>query len=375
MRSKLWILAVILPLFLNLTAVCTSAEMPEGYSDIVENLGEDVEKYLHEGIYSENSDEVGSAVTEMSKGEFWLRTAADIFEDELTYSIKLFSKLLAFVVLSAVFGAFGRSFSSEALSGAVRFCSTTAIFASVIHLESEHLMRVETFFDRLSGMMGAMIPVTGAIWAMGGNVGTASASTSALYVFMNVCQGVFAKSVLPVCCLFSALALCNSLSLEMGLDGLCGALKRTYTTFLGIIMTVLVASLASQTTLTSSADSMSARAAKLISANVIPVVGASVGDTLRTVATSVQYLKGVVGIGGIIFIALLLLPVLISLLLSRLAFLLSGGIADMLGCSTESKFLSELGGVYSIMIAVVSISSVMFIFALTIFSKTVVAVA
>jgi hypothetical protein len=88
----------------------------------------------------------------------------------------------------------------------------------------------------------------------------------------------------------------------------------------------------------------------------------------------VQYLKGIVGIWGIALVALLLLPVLISLVLTRLAFLLGSGVADMLGCDTEGRLLSELGGVYAIMVAVVSMSAVMFIFALTIFSKTVVAV-
>ena len=141
-----------------------------------------------------------------------------------------------------------------------------------------------------------------------------------------------------------------------------------------MIMTVLIASLSARTTLSAAADSTVARAARLVSVNIIPVVGGSVGDTLRTVATGVQYLKSVVGVFGIALVVLLLLPVLISLVMTRLAFLLSSGVADMLGCATEGRLLSELGGVYAIMIAVVSMSSVMFIFALTIFSKTVIAV-
>ena len=91
-------------------------------------------------------------------------------------------------------------------------------------------------------------------------------------------------------------------------------------------------------------------------------------------SNDVQYLKSVVGVWGIVLIALLTLPVLLSLVLTRLAFLLSSGVAEMLGCETEEKLLAELGGIYAFMVAVVSMSAVMFIFALTIFSKTVVAV-
>ena len=113
----------------------------------------------------------------------------------------------------------------------------------------------------------------------------------------------------------------------------------------------------------------------MVSSTVIPVVGGSVGETLRTVAAGVQYLKSVVGIGGILLVAFLLLPTLLSLIMTRFVFLLASGIAEILGCENEGKFLSELGNLYGCMIAVVSMSSVMFILALTIFVKSMVAIS
>ncbi|MBQ8849432.1 MAG: hypothetical protein IJ011_03750 [Clostridia bacterium] len=350
------------------------AELPEGFSELTDSLPEEVKEYLPDGIFSEDGEEVGEALSEMTDSKNIFAAVSDMLTDELTSSVVLFAKICGLLLISAVFGALGRSLSSDSLSGAVKFCATTAIFASIIHMQKEHIEAVGLFFDRLTALMTAMVPITGTVWAMGGNVSTASVGTSALYVFISACEGICAKSVVPVCCIFTALALCNTLSPEMGLRGLSGAMRKIYTFGLGMIMTVLIASLSAQTTLSAAADSTAARAARLVSANVIPVVGGSVGDTLRTVATGVQYLKSVVGIWGIVFIALLLLPTLLSLILTRLAFLLSSGVADMLGCESEGRLLSELGGVYAIMVAVVSMSSVMFIFALTIFSKTVVAI-
>ena len=372
---KLILCAVCLILLTSFFTLNVFCEMPDGYRDMIDGLGDEVEQYLPDGMHSSNTDDVGEAVEQMTGARFWMNTLYAIAENELKGAVLLFARLCGLVVIAAVFSALERSMTSGAMSGALRFCTTTAVFAAVIGIETEHLNRVSEFFGRLYALMGSMIPITSAVWAMGGNVSTATSSTSTLYIFLNVCEGICGKSVVPVCCLFSVFALCNSLSSEIGLSGLSGSLKKSYTTFLGIIMTVLVASLASSTVLTSAADSTSARAAKIISANVIPVVGASVGDTLRTVATSVQYLKGIIGIGGTIFIALMLLPLLVSLLLTRSAFLLAAGVARAVGCGAEGSFLSELGGVYSIMVAVVSMSSVMFIFALTIFSKTVVAIA
>ena len=365
---------VALPL-MSVTAFAASYTMPEGYGELTDEVTEWGKDKLPDGIYSESAEEVGNAVKEMSDGKFWLKEIMGEIKTRFSYGAKLFAKLCGLLILASIFGALSRSLSSESMAGAVRFCTTTAIFASIIYIQTEHFQKVELFFQRLVGIMSAMIPITGTVWAMGGNVSTATAGTSALYVFLNVCELVFAKSLVPVCCLFTALALCNTLSPEMGMRGLTGALKKTYGFFIALIMTVLTASLSAQTTLCAAADSTGARAARIVSSNVIPMVGASVGETLRTLATSVQHLKSVVGLGGVIFILLLFIPVLVELLLTRLVFLLSSGVAEMLGCETEGRFLSEIGGVYGILIAVVSMSSVMFIFALTIFSKTVVAIA
>jgi hypothetical protein len=120
---------------------------------------------------------------------------------------------------------------------------------------------------------------------------------------------------------------------------------------------------------------VAARTAKLVSSTVIPTVGGSVGETLRTVAASVQYLKSVVGIGGILLVLLLVLPTLLSLIAVRLVFLLAGGVAEMLGCEREARLLGELGSVFGCMLAVSAISGVMFILALTVFLKSTVALA
>ena len=354
-------------------SVC-ALELPEGFEGLADTLPEELLGYLPEGAFSEDGETSMEALVEMTEGKNAFAVIFDIARDELLSSVKLFAELCGLLVISSVFGALCRSFASDTLSGAVRFCVATVIFASIIGMQQEHIRAVKLFFERLTALMTAMVPITGTVWAMGGNLTTASVGTSALYVFITACEGLCAKSVVPVCCVFTALALCNTLSPEMGLRGLSGAFRKIYTFSLGLIMTVLIASLSAQTTLTAAADCTAARAARLVSANIIPVVGGSVGETLRTVATGVQFLKSVVGVWGIVFIFLLLLPVLVSLILTRLAFLLGSGVADMLGCDTEAKLLSELGGVYAIMVAVVSMSSVMFVFALTIFSKTMVAV-
>ena len=80
------------------------------------------------------------------------------------------------------------------------------------------------------------------------------------------------------------------------------------------------------------------------------------------------------GIGGIAFILILVLPIIVRLLLIRWVFVLAVAIAELIGCDSESKLLSELGSVYGVLIAVVSMCSVMFVLAITIFLRSSIAV-
>ena len=120
---------------------------------------------------------------------------------------------------------------------------------------------------------------------------------------------------------------------------------------------------------------MGAKAAKLFSSTFIPVVGGSVGETLRSVAGSVEYVKSVFGISVIVLIIFMIAPTLIAVLLTRGVFLVSGGVADMLGCEQESRLLGEMGNIYGCMTGALAMSSVMFILGFTVFVKSAVAVA
>jgi hypothetical protein len=62
-------------------------------------------------------------------------------------------------------------------------------------------------------------------------------------------------------------------------------------------------------------------------------------------------------------------------LLTRLVFLVTGGLADILGCTSEARLLENLGEVYGCMLAAISGVAITFILAFCIFTQTVVAVA
>jgi stage III sporulation protein AE len=290
-------------------------------------------------------------------------------------ALRLLATLCGLLLLVAVLGALKNSFGGAALSGAVDFLTSAAIFAAILSYQYRYLSEAQEMLTRLSSLMGAMIPIAGSVWAMGGNVTTAASGGAWFYVMLNVCQTVIAGSVIPVCAVIATLAICDSASEEVKVGRVLAAVKRIYNFLLGFLMTLLLALLSAQTTLCASADTVSARSARLMSGTLIPIVGGSVGETLRTLAGGVSYLKDLFGIAGVLMIAMLVLPQALAFLLKRFVFLILAGIADMLGCSVEARLLEGFGEVYGTALGALSVVSVSFVLGLCIFMRTVVAVA
>ncbi|MBQ8345404.1 MAG: hypothetical protein IJY42_03960 [Clostridia bacterium] len=373
-RRLVWSLFLFLLLgCFGLTASAAELSLPEEFEQAVETLPDGVADYLPDSFLTEEgvSEE---AMTQLTSPQYLLSVVTELLGISLGGAWKLMAAILAFLVLCSFLRETGSSLENRTLCETLRLCSVGGLFLLTVGTLVGHTSEIGLYFERLNAMMRAMIPVTGTVWAMGGNVSTAAAGTASLYSFLAVCESLCAKSLLPLIGISTSLLLCNLALPDMGTGSFLSAVKKIYTVGSGLVMTLLVASLATQTAVGTAADSTGAKAAKFVSATVIPVVGGSVGDTLRSVASSITYVKSVVGVSGILFVALLVLPVFLDLLVTRLLFLLGSGAADLLGCEREGKLLSEVGIVYGMMIAVVAMTAVMFIFSFVIFLQTAVAI-
>ena len=375
MKRAAYVLLLTLALFFAFLLEASAVSLEDKvWSDFAEALPKEALGELFEGAV-ESEEDFAASVEEMSSAGAVMGRILEILGLELGGALTLFCTLCALLVASAAFSSAGGAFLENTLGGAVRFCSSGAIFASVIYVQYGQFEDIELFFESLGELMRAMIPVGASLWAMGGNVVSASSGSATLYVMLGVGETLFRTTVTPVCGVMSALNLCDAMSDEMRTGRMLATVRKIYNFFLCSVMTVLVSCLAAQTAISASADSTAARTARLVSGSFIPVLGGSVGETLRTLASGVGYLKNVFGIGGILMIFSLLLPVCLSALLFRTVFLICGGFADMLGCTSEARLLDGLGEVWGTMLAVITSVSVMFVLALCIFMQSVVAVA
>ena len=375
-RRIIWLFFALIIFF---SPVCVSAEenieIPDAeWEGFVDSMPPEVEEYFDLDSFSEQKS-FSDSVEKMTEPSYIANAVLELMGVELEGSYKLLLLVAGILIISAVLSTVAGQSESAALKSVMRFCSLGALFCSVGYIFYSHFSRLEIFFERIAVFVNGMIPVTASIWALGGNVTTATAGSATLYCFLNVFEKLWAASAIPISALLIMLGFCDVLCTELKTGRIVGTVKKIYGFFLGLTMTVLLSSLAAQTTLTAAADSVTARTGRLVTNTVIPIVGGNLGEALRTVASSVVYLKGIFGVGGIIIIALLTLPMALSIILTRFVFSVCSAFADIIGCGDESKLLASFSDAYGSMLAVVVGVGMMFVLALCIFIKTVVAVA
>lgn len=342
------------------------------YRDLIDALPEEVLDQLPPDMLPDADGEtdferVAESLADMSSFSSLAAAVGRVLSVEWGTAWRMLSRVMGLLLLSAVAGALHRSFRAEALSRAISLGIGCAMFAAVLTTLYAQLQKVAQFLTGLNTLIQALMPLMAALHVMGGNVAVAAVQNSTLMLFLALIENVCNRTVMPMTGICLALTLTAVLSPSVSLKGLTGFVKNTYTKTLGFLMLLLGFVMSAQTALRAASDSLTARAAKFLVGNMIPVLGGAVGDSLRTVAAGVSFLKSTVGVGAMIVLFLMVLPVLISLLLTRLAFRLCLGAAELLGCESEGKLLGELIGIYGTLIAVVAMCTVLLIYVLTLF--------
>ena len=135
------------------------------------------------------------------------------------------------------------------------------------------------------------------------------------------------------------------------------------------IMTIFSFVLSFQTIIGNSADSISLRAFKFIAGST-PIIGGVVSEATGVVSSCLNTLKNSCVIYAVICFAALFLPIIIQLLLWRLAMFCGGMVADAFGSDKISKLVNSVGYSFGIVTSVTVNIFIMFVISLTVIMVT-----
>ncbi len=339
------------------------------YSDFFERLPTDIVDTIPDGDYGNDATDDAEALTSW---QFWIELLGVLVGNGLRSALPMLCAILGLLLIAALLHAVSSSLEDRT-AGLLELGSGCALATATVFLQLDILRGVVTYLSELTLLVNGMTPIVLTLYASGGNVASAGVNGVALTLFLNLCENLLKSSILPFagCCLcLSAVQACGA---GLGFSGLVGLIKKSYTTALTFLMTLFCFLLGAQNIIASGSDSLSLRAAKFIVGSSIPLVGGSVGESMKTLSTGISMLRRTFGVTGIVLIAILTLPMLLTLLLIRAVMNVGAAAADLLGAQREKRFLNELSGLYGCIAAVVTACSLMFVFVLILLANSVTA--
>ena len=336
--------------------------LPDVYLDLFNSLPPSILESLPEGALSNKAEEVGDAVGEMSSFSFLLQTVLSLVGLRLGDCLKLLCSVVGILILSSICRTFCASLKKPEIARAFSLMITLIITVTIFGAGFGTIESTVSYFETLNAFTSATVPLMGSLYIMGGNAAAAVSTSAGLSLFMTVLEEIVGKSIVPFCGVCLALALIGACEGGPRLGGLLTSLKKNYTIVLSFLMMLLLAMLSAQTILGASKDTLAMRSAKFAAGSLIPVVGGSVSELLRSVSAGVGYMRSVVGICGVLLLLFLMLPTLIELLLARATWQICSFFAEILGCDGERRLLDEFASINGYLIAAVAIcSSVLFL--------------
>lgn len=345
--------------------------LPENYGDFLDSVSPEAQDRLPDGAFSQNADDVHGAAQQLSSPARMLGAIIQALSDGLSNILPRLATVLAIVIISALCYCVSSTLSggaSRAVSVCVRLCS----FCALSGIAMASVESVKVYFERLFEAVAAFIPLGAAMYAMGGNFTSAASSAGALGVILAVCEFLCSYTAIPVFCICLCASLIGALGDASGNLGgaVGGGVRRWYTTAMAFVMMILTGALSAQSILSAKADTVAMRGVKFAASSFVPLYGGTISGTLGTLASSVELLRGSVGIIGIAAICLMLLPTVIELALMRTVFSIGAFCAGLVGCCDEQKIMNDAGGLYGYLMGTALMCSAVFIIALGIFAAS-----
>ncbi|MBQ8432210.1 MAG: hypothetical protein IJX28_04935 [Clostridia bacterium] len=320
----------------------------------LESIPEEILEHLPPELFSITRDGISDATQEMSGFSYLLTAVLSALETRLGDCLGLLATTVGLLLLCALCrhlcqgGRGGEAFS---------FCASLLLLSGLMTRGLEGLRRTVTYFSTLTQITAGILPLLSVLYALGGNLTVATASTAGLSVYMTLLEEWVGQTILPFCACCLVFSMLQALHPALRMGTLLISVKKNYTTLLAFLMMLLLAMLSAQTVLGARNDTLLMRSAKFAAGNLIPVVGGSVAELLRSVSAGVGYLRGTVGICAVLLLLFTLLPTLIELFLIRLTWQISAAVADLLGCDGEKKLLEEFASLNGYLLAAVCICS------------------
>lgn len=274
-----------------------------------------------------------------------------LLTSSLRRPLSAFGMIAGALILCALAQMLGDGLPAGGLSTVYAVVSALCVVAAIAGPVSECILEGAQAIRDCSTFMLSFIPVFTSVLTVSG--APVTAGTYQLLLF-SACQLVagFASSVLvPLMGIYTGLCVAGSVGEGAGILPLAKGIRSFVTWGLTLAMTAYAGLLSMQTLVSTGADNAMLKAGKFLVGSFVPIVGGAISDALGAAQGAMKLLKTAIGAFGILVGALSFFPVIVKVLLWRLALGCSGLLCGILAMPRLRGLLEACASCLSTMLA------------------------
>ena len=366
MKKFIYILISVI-FFINLIMPTSSANEEETLQEQQEEFGirefiEQAGEYSGEFFEDIDMNEIlENAIQGKVDNQTLFKKVLSVLGGELVDGLTVLGSILAIVVIHSILKSVSESLENDTISKLIYYVQYILIVTIVMMNFLDIVQVVKDTCNNAIGFMNILIPLLISLMIYTGSITTSGVLEPIILFLINFIGNIIQTLIIPIVLIFTSLIVISKISDNVQIGKLSQFLKSGVVWFFGIILTIFVAVISLEGTLSSSVDGITAKTTKAVVSSAIPVVGKILGDAVDTVLGCGIILKNAVGVIGIIIvIGICIIPIL-KLGIFTIAYKFMSAICEPIADKNITSLLDQIGDVYKIFLAILCSVSVMLI--------------
>ena len=230
---------------------------------------------------------------------------------EVKNTIISLTSILVVIVIHSILKSVSESLENDNIAKLIYYVQYIIIATIIMNNFSEIIAMVKESASNMVGFINILIPLLTSLMLFTGSIATTSVVQPVLLFSVNLIGNLIQNILIPLVLVIASLSIISKITDRIQIDKLTKFMKSGVTWVLGIGLTIFVAVVSLEGSLSSSVDGITAKTTKAVVSSAIPIVGKILGDAVDSVLGCGIILKNAVGIVGVIIIvAIAILPII-----------------------------------------------------------------
>lgn len=295
-----------------------------------------------------------------------LNRAIKYFFKEVYLNLSIIIKIIVLVLLCALLQNLQSSFGKEGV-GEIAFYSCYILIATLLIKNFLIVLNMgKEVIENMVIFMQAFVPTIFTLLITTGNITTSTILQPSIIFSIQVMSTLIKNLILPLILFYIVLAIINNISNKVQISKLADLIKNTGLWLMGIFLTIFIAILTIQSTVSSMADGIGTKTAKFAVSTFIPIVGKILSDAVDTVVGYSILLKNSISVVGMIVIVFICLVPVIKLFALIIVYKLTAALIQPVSDERIVKCITEMANSLVFITAAVISVAVMFLISISI---------